>query len=107
LYIQRFVGVAWVTGLYIQAMLKLVRVIALYIHGDWAFCPVRFLRFCGFKVRIASPPRRAIRALLLFYAVGGRMGLVYLVEAEGVARFILTRCGRLKTGWKWKGRPHP
>ena len=62
------------------------------------------------KVRIASPPRSAIRALLLFYAVGGIMRRVYLIQVEGVARFCLTGRGGGKQGgnrmrnpevWRW------
>ena len=66
--------------------------------------------FCGFQVRIASPPRSAIRALLLFYAAGGTTLRVYLVQVGWVARFLLTGWGGGKEGGKWKDRlgdPHP
>src|ERR1019366_455357 len=89
LYIHLFVDSVGVMILYRQMAVDSVGVTALYIHGD--LLSVRFnLSFCGLRVRIASPPRRAIRALLLFYAVGGIMLRVYLVQMGWVVRFLLT-----------------
>jgi hypothetical protein len=72
----------------------------------YAFSPVRFevLRAQGSD---ASPPRSAIRTLLLFYAVGGITLRVYLVQVGWVMRFFLTggggkrgRIGRIPQGLK-------
>src|ERR1039458_2325352 len=99
LYIHLFVDAVGVMVLYRQMAVDSVGVTALYIHGD--LLSVRFnLSFCGLRVRIASPPRRAIRALLLFYAVGGIMLRVYLIQMGWVVRFPLTGGGG-KTGENW------
>src|ERR1035441_4048125 len=103
LYIHPFVDLVGVTVLYRQMAVDSVGVMALYIHGD--LLSVRFnLSFCGLRVRIASPPRSAIRTLLLFYAVGGITLQMYLVQVEWVARFFLTGVGRWKSGREWKIR---
>jgi hypothetical protein len=92
LYIHLFVDSVGVMVLYRQIAVDSVGVTALYIHGD--LLSVRFnLSFCGFRVRIALPPRPAIRALLLFYAAGGITLRVYLVQVGRVMRFFLTGGG--------------
>jgi hypothetical protein len=110
LYIHLFVDLVGVTVLYRQIAVDSVGVTALYIHGDLCFPSGFALSFCGFRVRIASPPRQAIRAVPLFYAVGGIMLRVYLVQVGWVMRFLLTGRDGGKQGGNGKGRlgdPHP
>ena len=90
LNIHLFVDSVGVTALYRQMTVDSVGVTALYIHGDLGF-PSVSVEVSRAQVRITSPPRSAIRTLLLFYAVGGITLRMYLVQVGWVARFFLTR----------------